>query len=101
MRPRNPEIELKVVWSKRENGVMIYYPSKKDGNFMYGLLSTKIMASRFTDEAKKDGNRIVTNQDWNPLLCIVQEPSFLEQLDTRGYDLSTLKISIRKKDSQR
>ena len=31
-------------------------------------------------------------------MCIIEEPSFLKQLDARGYDLSTLKISIRKKE---
>lgn len=76
---------------------MIYYPSRVDGHFLYGLLNTKILGRRFTSEAKEKGNKIVTKQDWNPLLCIVEEPSFLEQLDARGYDLSTLKISIKKK----
>lgn len=98
MKPRNPEIELKACWSKREEDIMIHYPSKPDGHFMWGLLSSKTMSSRFTDQAKRDGDKIVTKQDWNNNLCIIEEGSFLDQLDARGYDLSTLKISIKKKD---
>lgn len=66
-----PEV-LKARWSKRENDVLIDFPNKPDGGFLQGWL--------------------VHARD-----RIYPDKSFLKLLEERGYDLTTLKFSIKKK----
>lgn len=58
---------LGVNWSKRENNWMITYPSKADGWLMHGVL--------ISDEFEE----------------------LLKELNERGYDTNTLRISVKKK----
>lgn len=63
--------KLRAKWSKREGDVMIYYPDKRDGAMLSSLLSAP--TSIF------------------PI-------GFLRGLEERGYDLTTLKFEITKKE---
>ncbi len=73
---RCAENKLKIRWDKFENDFMIFYPKKCDGHLAYGMLSSQHY-SKFSDE-------------W--------EKSFKEELEDRGYDLTTLKFEIQKKE---
>lgn len=57
-------------WSKRERDLLIHYPSKPDGH----LLHVRLNSPRFDGEKKL--------------------PSFVQE---RGYDLTTLRFSIKRK----
>lgn len=59
---------LGVCWSKRENDWMIYYPRKSDGWVMHDF----IRSSTFKE--------------------------FVIELDKRGYDTQSLRLSIKKKE---
>lgn len=61
------EDSIQIKWSKREKDWMIYYPNSPDG-----WLTNDFVGGRDTF------------QDW------------VKELKQRGYDLSTLKISVRK-----
>lgn len=67
---------LKVNWSKKENDFMIHYPRSCDGNLIQDFLF---------------GKRYAFNG--------IKEKDIREELEKRGYDLTTLKFSIKRKDS--
>jgi len=98
MRPRNPNLELKACWSKREDDIIVYYPDSPDGHLMHDMLNSRRLRSGFTKNHSK--NKRITIQDWNANLCIYEDKSFLEELESRGYDLKTLKISVRKREKK-
>jgi hypothetical protein len=62
--------ELRVWWSKRERDFVIDYPSRPDGHLMHAFMSRE-----FLDKTME------------------------EHLRERGYDVTTLRISVRKKKS--
>lgn len=59
---------LGVCWSKEENDWKIYFPRKPDGWYIYSIISDKFFEN------------------------------FLKELEEAGYDLKTLRFSIRKKE---
>jgi hypothetical protein len=61
------ETTLGACWSKMENDFKIYYPRKTDGWFMYDFMR---------NETFKE---------------------FVAELENRGYDTKTLRISIKRK----
>lgn len=64
----NPKTTLGVCWSKRENDWMIYYPCREDGWLIYDdLLKSDIFQN------------------------------LVKELEKRGYDIQTLRFSIKKK----
>lgn len=65
---------LSMRWSKHEKDLLINYPSKPDGH----LLHVRLNSPRF------DGDR-------QPML-----PSFVEELKAHGYDITTLRFSIKR-----
>lgn len=75
MAGRRKEDTLYAYWSKRENDVMLCYPDHKwNGHY----LSTVLTGPRYGYDGK-------------------QEPSFIDELDKRGFDVTTLRFSIKKK----
>lgn len=101
MKPRNPKIELKACWSKKENDIMIHYPCGSDGHFLNNLLNGLRLSPYSKTDAerlKKGGNKMNFWCDsYNQYLGIYEIETFIEALDKRGYDLKTLKFSIKKK----
>lgn len=80
--PFDPETTLRIRWSKRENDVVYQYPGRKaDGH----LLHHYIASPRPRVGGAVDGVHF--------------DPSLLEELEKRGYDLTTLSFSIKKKKS--
>ena len=69
--------KLRVKWSKRENDHVIHYPRKCDG----GLVQSALFGQHFH----------------SPLHIGETEPSLAEELEKRGYDLTTLKFEIKRK----
>jgi len=76
---------LKVKWSKRENDFLIYYPRRCDG----ALIQQKLFTESMLFDFEKYRNKIETpyKMDYN----------FIEELEKRGYDKTTLKFEIRLK----
>jgi len=62
-------------WSKKLKDIIYFFPSRPDGNLLNNILTSKRHHS--FDEA--------------------EYPSFIEELEARGYDLTTLKFSIERK----
>ena len=58
-------------WSRKEKDFKIAFPNKPDGHFLYGLLSTH--------ERLSSGRTL------------------LEELELRGYDITTLRIQVDRK----
>lgn len=80
MSKKTKKNSLRAFWSKKEKDIMFGWPdglqTKTDGHFLYHRFSIGPF-----------------NYDGNLQL------SFLEELDKRGYDLTTLSFSIRKKET--
>jgi len=77
---KKPHLRLK--WSKRENDVMIDYPRSCDGHYVHYMLGCK----------RYDHDPITKTRK--------EENSFFEELDKRGYDLTTIKFSIQWKETK-
>lgn len=60
--------------------------SKRDGNLLHYMLASKRQRMIYGEEQKLKGGANVTF-----------DPSFIEELEARGYDLTTFKFSIQKK----
>ena len=84
------ETHLMAYWNDKEDDVEFNWPfgsqTKCDSHLLYGVLSMKQL-------------EVVTTSDF----CRHRyaEKSFLEELDARGYDLTTLKFSIKLKPGAR
>jgi hypothetical protein len=65
---------LRARWSKREKDILISFPSKPDGH----LLQIYLNCERYSF----DGTIM---------------PSLVKELESRGYDITTLKFSIQRK----
>lgn len=66
--------KLTMKWSKRERDMMINFPTKPDGH----LLHTVLNGQRFDAEGRP-------------------EPSLVDELAERGYDLTTLRFTVTRK----
>lgn len=71
---------LSIRWGKRERDMLIDYPSKPDGWLVHDVF--------FGDRC-----RLSMEGPFN----VVWDPSLVKQLEERGYDLTTLKFSIKRK----
>lgn len=82
MTSRRAETHLMVRWSKRENDLLFHHPGPKpDGHLLYAALC---------------GDR--WRPDWEEMrVGGVHDPSFVKELEARGYDLTTLRFSVRLK----
>jgi hypothetical protein len=78
----DPTKTLKAVWSKREEDILIYSPCRPDGHLLWGTIGGKVCSP----DTKTPG--------WKGHIW---EPSLIEELEKRGYDITTLKFSIKKK----
>lgn len=73
-----PNNKLRAYWSKKENDVMYYYPKcGVDGSLLHHFFS--YVTNDFGDGQK----------------------TFLDELDRRGFDLTTLKFSIAYKEERK
>lgn len=69
---------LRAFWSKRERDVLYEYCNKPDGHLLHDFFSyAKVPTS---------------DNEGNPISV-----TMLEELERRGYDLTTLRFSIKKK----
>lgn len=79
---------LAAKWSKRENDLMIHYPRRCDGallNYVFGDIMT--MDFNKWADTKYDPQPPMPYKMFN----------FLKELESRGYDIKTLKFSIELK----
>lgn len=79
------ETTLMVKWSKRENDFVIQYPRRCDGSF----LNTKLFSRRLIYDYLK-----YCKGDPRPYN---EEVDFIEELERRGYDKTTLRFEIKLK----
>lgn len=73
---RKPD-KLVVFWSKREQDFLIRFPTKPDGHLAHYV---------FNCEHPRP------NGEWTP--------SFVAELERRGYDTKTLRFSVERKESR-
>jgi hypothetical protein len=82
---------LKVYWSKKENDFLIQYPRRCDGSFIQFKLFYRQMIFdliKYNTETKSNSR----------ILPYEKEEDFIEELEKRGYDKTTMKFEIRLKD---
>lgn len=90
--PRAKPGQLKMQWGQLpgDNPDMCFCwgdgCSKRDGNLLHYMLASKRQRVVYGEEKDKNGGSPV-----------VFDKSFLEELEARGYDLTTFKFSIQKK----
>lgn len=70
--------DLKVKWSKKENDLLYYSPRKSDGGVLYYFFEY------LTSNATCDG----------------KTRTLRDELIARGFDITTLKFSIKKKETK-
>ncbi len=73
--PFNKETTLRVRWSKRDKDVMYDYPRKCDGSLLHYWFSSRIVSEKPFEVSK----------------------SLFQELEARGYDITTFKMSIQRK----
>jgi hypothetical protein len=79
--------KLRYVWSKRERDFMIHYPTRSwDGGLLHSFFSCDA-----TDYLNENGQKYIKN---------LIGKHFLEELDKRGFDLTTLKFEISLKETK-
>lgn len=66
--------KLRARWSKKEKDLLFSYPQRCDGHYLYWV---------FCAEKLKD--------------AIGRETTFVQELEQRGYDITTLKFEIKLK----
>lgn len=76
------ETTLSARWSKREKDLAFHWPaSKPDGHLLYNVFC---------------GNR--WRPDWEGMrVSGAFDPSFVKELEARGYDITTLRFSVKAK----
>lgn len=83
-----------------------YYGRSEDGDidvcFAWGAGVSKCDAHLLNNVMadKRCRPAWVTDKEWDTPFPHVYQPSFLDELEARGYDLTTLKFTIRKKGQQ-
>ena len=80
--PKQKPGRLSVRWNKKEDDHLVRYPSGPDGH----LAAHIFFGDRVVPNYEPDGPRV--NFD----------PSFVKQLELRGYDLKTLRFQVDKKE---
>jgi hypothetical protein len=68
----NSKTHLFCQWSKKEKDILFSYPRRCDGHLLYGALSCA-------------RHNPITNE-W--------DNSFMDELEARGYDITTLRFSV-------
>lgn len=95
-RPNDPEKELKVQWSKKEDDLVVFNPEKTTGHVVYGFLN---MPQLWILPESSGGNMIELERiEDRPYMRVFKGKSFAQELKDRGYDITTLKITVKKKD---
>jgi hypothetical protein len=69
--------ELSAKWVKSKNDIIYAFPSRSDGHLL---------------------NNVFTSSRISPVDLMPQK-SFIDELTMRGYDITTLRFSIKKKES--
>jgi hypothetical protein len=94
-KPKKPAAELRVYWSKRENALM-FYGSKPTGGWLSGIFDRITMeemeGTTCGPECKQKGLRGRIHRPDES-----DKRTFSQELEARGYDLTTLRFQIRKK----
>ncbi len=78
---------LKIKWSKKENDFMIYYPRRCDGHLIQAHLLGDVLRWGGIDGIEKG---------WKNYIPF----NLIEELKTRGYDLTTFKFEIKLKEDE-
>lgn len=83
--PRKPTAELRVYWSKRERA-LVYDGSKPTGGMLAMFIEQITLGAAHGQAARPH------DPDYQRTLA--------QELEARGYDLTTLRFQIRKKPAQ-
>jgi hypothetical protein len=83
---RCKESKLMYRWDKKQHDFLFYFPRRCDGALVHNIFASKQMHVPIGNYNKRAGDAIV----W--------EPSFLEELEKRGYDTTTLRFEVSLKE---
>lgn len=87
--------ELKIKWSKKEQDFVIYYPRKADGHLAHQFISRKNLEILIKDTVNYGDMKERYSLVENPYLKVFETLSIVDQLKNRGYDITTLKFSVK------
>jgi len=97
-KPKKPAAELRVYWSRKEKA-LVFYGSKPTGGWLSGIFDRITMGEMNErlcgTECKRNGLRARIRASELPDPADFR--TFTQELDARGYDLTTLRFQIRKK----
>lgn len=88
MSKRDPDKELWLNWSKKENDIMLHYPRKCDGWLMHDFISEEVM--QFDYLAFLQGSD-------KPY---TMKKSLIAELKERGYDIESIRFYIKLKQTE-
>ena len=75
--------QLVVFWSKREQDFLIRYPSSPDGHLACSIFTSE--RQRYDYEQRE----------------VVFDKSFVAELESRGYDTTTLRFSVKRRPREK
>ena len=84
MPKRDPDNELWLNWSKTENDILIHYPRSCDGALLYQYFGSEMPQYDFLNKEN--------HCQWRK--------SLVQELKERGYDIESIKFSIKLKPKE-
>lgn len=85
MSRHDPDNELWLNWSKKEKDIMLHYPRKCDGWLMHEYISDEVLEFDYLAFLQGSNKPYTTRK------------SLVAELKERGYDIESIKFSIKLK----
>jgi hypothetical protein len=76
--------KLVVFWSKRERDFLIRFPRSCDGHLAHYVFAGERQRITYGEEREREGP-------------VVWDPSFVQDLEKRGYDTTTLRFEVTRR----
>lgn len=89
------KLKLRVYWCPKEKEYMVFYPSKSDGGWILNKLFGSSSTILPTDTGKALNLKQIAPCSHNQYLSIFEVQDFIKDLESRGYDKTTLKFEVQ------
>lgn len=89
------KLKLRLYWCAKEKDFMVDYPSKSDGGWIFN----QILGKHTINLPKETGQNLKLKElaecKHNQFLAVFEMADFIEELERRGYDKTTLKFEVQ------
>jgi hypothetical protein len=82
--------KLVVFWSKREKDFLFRFPRSADGHYVNSVFCSDRPRVLYTRAERED----------NGGSPVAYDPSFVKELERRGYDTTTLRFSVQRRKAE-